>query len=214
MAEFIAEWTSTPDEEIQETTLPGKEASRNWIMYFDGALSLQGTGAGVLLVAPTGEHLKYVIQMHFPREMFANNTAEYEGLLAGLRIATDLGIKNLIVRGDSQLVARQVNKDYQSPLMEAYVDEVRKLEERFDDIQAEHVPRAENNIADYLSKRAALKLPVEPGTFVLRLTQPSVEPSTEQNKRRKSGPGKYFPAELPGAVGKGVAVGAEPAMGR
>ena len=63
--------------------------------------------------------------------------------------------------------------------MEAYVDEVRKLEERFDGIQAEHVPLAENDIADYLSKRAAFKLPVEPGTFLLRLTQPSVEPSTE-----------------------------------
>ena len=52
--------------------------------------------------------------------------------------------------------------------MEAYVDEVRKLEERFDGLQAEHVPRSENSIADDLSKRAALKLPVEPGTFVLR----------------------------------------------
>ena len=79
-------------------------------------------------------------------------------------------------------------------MMEAFVDEVRKLEERFDGIQAEHVPRVENNIADYLSKRAAFKLHVEPGNFVLRLTQPSIEPSTEQNKRRKSGPDKYFPA--------------------
>ena len=65
LAEFIAEWTSTPDEEIQEIALPGKEADRDWIMYFDGAFSLQGAGAGVLLVAPTGEHLKYGIQMHF-----------------------------------------------------------------------------------------------------------------------------------------------------
>ena len=109
-------------------------------MYFDGAFSLQGAGAGVLLVAPTGEHIKYVIQMHFPREMSTNNTTEYKGLLAGLRIAADLGVKKLIVRGDSQLVVRQVNKDYQSPLMEAYVDKVRKLEERFDGIQAEHIP--------------------------------------------------------------------------
>ena len=43
-------------------------------------------------------------------------------MLAGLRIAADLGIKKLIVMGDSQLVVTQVNKDYQSPLMEAYVD--------------------------------------------------------------------------------------------
>ena len=61
MAEFIAEWTSTPDEEIQETTLPGKDTSGDWIMYFDGAFSLQGAGAGVLLVAPTRERLNYVV---------------------------------------------------------------------------------------------------------------------------------------------------------
>ena len=80
--------------------------------------------------------------------MSTNNTAEYKGLLAGLRIATDLGVKKLIVRGDSRLVVRQINKDYQSPLMEANIDEVRRLEERFDGIQVEHVPRVENDIAD------------------------------------------------------------------
>ena len=107
--------------------------------------------------------------MHFPREKSTNNTAEYEELLAGLRITADLGIRKLIIRGDSQLVVKQFNKDYQSPSMEAYVDEVRKLEERFDGLQAEHVIQAENSIADDLSKCAALKLPVEPGTFVLQL---------------------------------------------
>ena len=122
--------------------------------------------------------------MHFPREMSTNNNAEYEGLLAGLRIAADLGVKKLIVRGDSQLVVRQVNKDYQSPLMEAYVDEVRKLEERFDGIQTEHIPRAENDIADYLSKHAALKLRVEPGTFLLRLTQHGAEQAEEIRSRQ------------------------------
>ena len=84
-------------------------------MYFDGAFSLQGAGAGVLLVAPSGEHFRYVVQMHFAREEATNNTAEYEGLLVGLRIAAELGIKKLIIRGDSQLVVRQVNKDYPSP---------------------------------------------------------------------------------------------------
>ena len=48
---------------------------------------------------------------------------------------------------------------------------------------------------------------------MLELTQPSIDPSTEQNKRRKSGPGKYFPAELPGAAGKDVAGDTEPATG-
>ena len=91
----------TPDEEVLETVIPGMEAPQEWIMYFDGAFSLQGVGAGVLLVTPSREQLKYVIQMHFSREEATNNTTEYEGLLAGLRIAAELGIKKLIIRGAS-----------------------------------------------------------------------------------------------------------------
>ena len=151
LAKFIAKWMPTPDEEVIEIVIPGKEAPQEWIMYFDGAFSLQGQG-GVLLVAPSGEHLKYIVQMHFSRKEATNNTTEYEGLLAGLRIAAELGIKKLIIRGDSQLVVGQVNKDYQSPLMEAYAEEVRRLEERFDRLQTEHVPRAESSIVDHLSK--------------------------------------------------------------
>ena len=122
--------------------------------------------------------------MHFPREEATNNTIEYEGLLVELRITVELGIKKLITRGDSQLVVRQVNKDYQSPLMEALLEEVRRLEVYFDGLQTEHVPRAENSIANHLSKCAAQKLPVEPGTCVLHLTQPSVSPATMAQKRR------------------------------
>ena len=53
-AEFIAEWTPTRDEEATEAALLGKESPQEWIMYFDGAFSLQGAGAGMLLVAPLG----------------------------------------------------------------------------------------------------------------------------------------------------------------
>ena len=67
LAEFIAEWTPTQDEEIPKTSIPVKEAGKEWLMYFDGAFSLQGAGAGVLLVAPTGEHLKYVVRCTFLR---------------------------------------------------------------------------------------------------------------------------------------------------
>ena len=105
-----------------------------------------------------------------------NNTAEYEGLLAGLRAAAGLGVKNLVVRGDSQLVVRQVTKEYGSPQMGAYLDEVRKLEQRFDCIQMEHIPRGENLVADELSKMAAERKPVPPGVFVERLVRPSIEP--------------------------------------
>ena len=84
-------------------------------MYFDGAFLLQGAGASVLLVAPIGEHLKYVIQMHFPREMSTNNTAEYEGLLAGLRIAADLGSRN-----SSSGVTRSLSSDKSTRITRAH----------------------------------------------------------------------------------------------
>ena len=81
---------------------------------------------------------------------------------------------------------------------------MRKLEEHFDGLQMEHVPRAQNDIADGLSKCAALKLPVELGIFVLKLTQPSVTPSTGQSKKRKLVTGDYFPAELTDAAANKV----------
>jgi ribonuclease HI len=67
-------------------------------MYFDGSLKLQGTGAGILFTAPGGEHLKYALQLLFPA---SNNAAEYEALIHGLNIAISLGVKRLMVYGDS-----------------------------------------------------------------------------------------------------------------
>ena len=70
--------------------------------------------------------------MQFGDGQSTNNTAEYEGLLAGLWAAAGLGIKRLVVRGDSQLVVNQVTKEYDGPQMAAYMEEVRRMERRFD----------------------------------------------------------------------------------
>ena len=77
-------------------------------MYFDGSLKLQGAGAGILFIAPEGEQLKYALQLSFPT---SNNTTEYEALVHGLSIAVSLGIKKLMVYGDSLVVISQINKD-------------------------------------------------------------------------------------------------------
>ena len=82
---------------MTEIVIPGKDSPQEWIMYFDGAFSLQGAGVGMVLLAPSGEYLKYVVQMHFAQEEATNNTAEYEELLVGLSIAAELGIKKLII---------------------------------------------------------------------------------------------------------------------
>jgi ribonuclease HI len=63
-------------------------------MYFNSSLNLEGAGAGVLLISPTGEQLKYVLQIIWK---VPNKKAEYEALLYGLRLAASLGIKRLLV---------------------------------------------------------------------------------------------------------------------
>jgi ribonuclease HI len=89
-------------------------------MYFDGSLKLGGGGAGVLFINPRGEQLKYVFEILFE---VSNNKAEYEALLHGLRLAVSLGMKRLLIYGDSLLVVQQVNKewDINKDTMNAYV---------------------------------------------------------------------------------------------
>ena len=93
MADFIAEWT-----EIQDP--PPDERPEHWVMYFDGAVNLDGAEAGILFISSRGEQLKYVLQLLFKA---TNNTAEYEALIHGLRIAASLGIKRLLAYGDSKV---------------------------------------------------------------------------------------------------------------
>jgi ribonuclease HI len=70
-------------------------------MYFDGSLKLEAAGVGVLLISPKGEQIKYVLQFFWK---VSNNEAEYEALLHGLHLAISLGIKRLLVYGDSAVV--------------------------------------------------------------------------------------------------------------
>ena len=74
-------------------------------MYFDGALNINGASAGILFITPTKEKLRYVLRIHFAP---SNNTVEYETCLYRLRIAVELGIKRLMVYGDSVLVIIRV----------------------------------------------------------------------------------------------------------
>jgi ribonuclease HI len=65
-------------------------------MYFDGSYTLKGVGIDVMLIPPEGDILKYAIQLKFPA---INNIAEYEGLVTGLRLAKDLGIRGTSYQG-------------------------------------------------------------------------------------------------------------------
>ena len=98
--------------------------------------------------------MRYMVRLHFPS---SNNIAEYEALINGLRIAIELGIRRLDVRGDSQLVVNQVMKESSchDTKMEAYCQEVRQLEDRFDSLELNHIRRRLNEAVNTLAKAAS-----------------------------------------------------------
>jgi ribonuclease HI len=168
---------------------PPKERPEHWIMYFDGALNLEGAGAGMLLISPQGEQLKYILQIQYKA---SNNGAKYEALVHGLQIEVSLGIKRLLVFDDSKVVIKQVNKEWDcvKDTMDAYCAEIRKLEGHFEGIEFQHVPRNNNIAADILSKLDSRRALVLARVFVQELRKPSIKlldpdnpepPSNDQN---------------------------------
>ena len=148
-------------------------------MYFDGSLKLDGGSARVLFISPKGEQLKYVFQILFK---VSNNKAKYEALLHELRLAVSLGIKWLLVYGDSLLIVQQVNKewDINKDTMNTYIEEIRKLENKFSGLEIHHVDRDNNVGADELSKLGSTRAAVPPGVFVHELHHPSFKVHSQQ----------------------------------
>jgi ribonuclease HI len=167
LADFLAEWVNT-----QLPTAPIQPEL--WTMYFDGSLMKTGAGACLLFISPLGKHVRYVLRLHFPA---SNNMAEYEALVNGLRIAIKLGVRRLDAQGDSQLVIDQVmkNSHYCDQNMEAYCDEVRRLEDKFHGLELNHVARWYNETADELAKIALGRTTVPPDVFSRDIYQPSVK---------------------------------------
>jgi ribonuclease HI len=167
LADFLAEWVDT-----QLPTAPIQPEL--WTMYFDGSLMKIGAGAGLLFISPLGKHLRYVLRLHFPA---SNNVAEYEALVNGSRIAIELGVRRLDARSDSWLVIDQVmkNSHYRDRKMEAYCDEVRRLEDKFYRLELNHIARWYNETADELAKIASGRTTVPPDVVSRDIHQPSVE---------------------------------------
>jgi ribonuclease HI len=171
LADFVAEWT-----EIQQPALD--TFLDHWKMYFDGSVKLGRAGAGVLFISLEGKQLKYVLGILWQA---TNNEAEYEALIHGLRVVTSLGIKRLLVYGDSVVVINQVNKDWDciKNNIDTYCAEVRKLEKNFQGLEILHVLRDSNIAADVLAKLGLDRVKVPPGVFIEELPSPSIKQPDE-----------------------------------
>ncbi|GFY92627.1 arginase [Actinidia rufa] len=107
LVDFIVE--STHEDTLQPEIAPpeagilkeptSEKDLAHWILFVDGSSNQYGCGAGLVIQAPSGEQMEYAIRMGFK---VTNNEAEYEALIAGLRVATELGAQSLEVFSDSQ----------------------------------------------------------------------------------------------------------------
>jgi ribonuclease HI len=148
----------------------------HWTLFFNESAHQQGGGARVVLIDPSGDQVKYMVHLEFKA---TNNMVEYEALIFGLSTALSLGICQLLMKGDSQLVIKQVRGECScnEPRLAAYLLHVRKLEKDFTALELQHVPRADNSAADELSKRASTWAPAPEGVFERRLLRPTAQPA-------------------------------------
>ncbi|KAK1687125.1 hypothetical protein QYE76_047973 [Lolium multiflorum] len=171
LADFLVDWA-----EIQYK--PPEHKIEYWKMHFDGSKLKEGLGAGVVLTSPKGDHLRYVLQVHFRA---SNNVAEYEALIHGLKVAKEIGALRIICYGDSDLVVQQCSGDWDAKYanMASYRFHVQKIAGFFEGCEFHHVPRAENEAADALSKLGSSRQEIPPGIALAHLRVPSIKPSPE-----------------------------------
>ncbi|GKV08872.1 hypothetical protein SLEP1_g20443 [Rubroshorea leprosula] len=145
IADFLVECISaTKEEKAPEHPV--------WVLYVDGAASIEGSGAGAVLVGPDGFKSEHALRFKFQT---TNNAAEYEALVYRLKLASELRVQSIQVFSDSQLVVGQIKS--------AFVH-----------FQIDKIPRANNHRADELSKLASLQdLNPQRSTIVEILNAPS-----------------------------------------
>ncbi|GAU50142.1 hypothetical protein TSUD_281220 [Trifolium subterraneum] len=147
LADFVAEMTCSPS---------STDGVNKWTIFVDGASNATGAGAGIILENDEGILIEVSLALSFPT---SKNQAEYEAFLAGLRLAEDVGAKEIKIFTDSQLVASQVLGEYQAKNdnLSEYLALVKERLTKFDSVEIQHVPREHNKRADILSKLASTK---------------------------------------------------------
>ena len=129
--------------------------SDRWVLPTDGgARGNPGPGgAGIVLRQPDGA---IAAEGGAFLGTVTNNVAEYSALLWGMRAAQALGVRELLVKADSELVVKQMRGEYRvkNEGLKPLFLEAQRLRRGFDAIEFSHVRRADNAEADALANQA------------------------------------------------------------
>ncbi|XP_043717690.1 uncharacterized protein Mb2253c-like [Telopea speciosissima] len=142
-------------------------------MFMDGASNAEVRGAGFILTSLEGFKIQFALHFNF---LASNNEAEYEALIAGLRMAKAIQIKRLTVLVDSQLVVNQVKGHYEDKddRMVVYLEIVKRLVNSFDVFEVSRVSQNENEKVDTFSRLSIEALAQLDGSvYIEQLSEPS-----------------------------------------
>ncbi|XP_072054936.1 uncharacterized protein [Arachis hypogaea] len=125
-----------------------------WKLYFDGSKHKDGAGVGILIISPEGIPSEFLFELKYP---CSNNVAEYEALILGLKILIDKGALEVQILGDSQLVLKQLSKEFKcnNETLQKYLVTAWELLTSFQKVSLVHIPRIHNEIANELAQIAS-----------------------------------------------------------
>ncbi|XP_074301325.1 uncharacterized protein LOC141632706 [Silene latifolia] len=171
--DFVSDFSLTlqPQADKDVLTLSEDKGDQRWVLYVDRASNMRGTGVGLALRSPQGEHIFQAVRCEFKA---TDNEAEYEALILGLQLALDLRVSHIEVYSDSQLIVNHVNDSYvaRDSKMVAYLKVAKDLKLRFANFFIKLVPRDQNAEADAL---ATLGASFKPGVIsTIRVLEPAV----------------------------------------
>ena len=124
-----------------------------WKAYVDGVANQKGSRVGLVLISPERITIEKSLKLGFSA---TNNEAKYEALLEGMSMVQKLGRKVVNMFSDSRLVVGQVNGELEArdERMQEYLDQVKRLQSRFDPFSLLHILRNGNTHADSLATLA------------------------------------------------------------
>ena len=124
-------------------------------LNFDGGSRGNPGPAGVGVVVSASDGTPLVTLGRFIGHA-TNNVAEYTGLIVAMEEARKLGAKKVIIRGDSELIIKQMRGEYRvkNPDLRVLYDRAQKLFRQFEHAKLEHNLRHKNELADKLANLA------------------------------------------------------------
>ena len=124
-------------------------------LQFDGGSRGNPGPAGIGVVVSAQDGTNLVTLGRFIGRA-TNNVAEYRALITAMQEAEKLGAKKVLIRGDSELVIKQMRGEYRvkNPDMRVLFDEAKRVISRFTSANIEHNLRHKNELADKLANLA------------------------------------------------------------